>query len=129
MRKVLNHIIHFVLIIAGLVIFSHSIIPHDHHYEIACNDSKDEFPDHQHSPEHPVHCHLFNEIIIDNSIIAQNQEIIRHSQMLFACVYQLNLHPEVVKYINAVFGEKIQFQNTIEIVKGSPTRGSPSFLG
>jgi hypothetical protein len=57
------------LLLAGFIIISHLIIPHDHHTSFQKNSTRDSCPlsDEKtgHHPLFPAHCHAFNDMAAD----------------------------------------------------------------
>jgi hypothetical protein len=57
------------LIFAGAALFSHMIIPHDHHFTCPVSGAKDYCPAgnerSDHHPLFPGHCHAFNDLAAD----------------------------------------------------------------
>ena len=73
MRKILKNIPPFFLLLAGLIVIAHMIIPHDHHLSESGSDLNDTCPFSKnktsHSTHFPVHCHAFNDIASEKAII------------------------------------------------------------
>jgi hypothetical protein len=66
MSNIYRSICIFFLLLAGLVISAHMIIPHDHHLSDTINGQRDGCPVSDgksgHSTGLPVHCHAFNDL-------------------------------------------------------------------
>jgi hypothetical protein len=66
MIKILKNIPAFFLLVAGLAICAHLIIPHDHHLSDAYSYQVDKCPASNGKTSHnsgfPVHCHAFNDL-------------------------------------------------------------------
>lgn len=64
--KVIKSIRAFSLLLAGMAIVVHMIIPHDHHLAATVIGVKESCPFSQHKSEHhpffPAHCHAFNDL-------------------------------------------------------------------
>jgi hypothetical protein len=85
--KIIKTIRAFLLILAGLAIVVHMIIPHDHHLSGPLNGMKEQCPLSQQKPDHhpvfPGHCHAFNDLAAEKfSPVIVKQE----NQTSFAAV-------------------------------------------
>lgn len=70
-NRIFKSLRHIFLLFAGVVIISHLIIPHDHHFSIQNNSLKDscQMPDEK-SGRHPLlpaHCYAFNDLTAEKS--------------------------------------------------------------
>jgi hypothetical protein len=78
----------FLLLLAGLVIVVHQIIPHDHHtYELAAgHDDSCPYSDSRsdHHPVFPVHCHAFNDLASEKAIAFVPGNNIQNSCLFFS---------------------------------------------
>jgi len=125
MRKKHNNITLLFLLITGLVIFSHSIIPHDHHYSF--KGDKEHHHDEDATNHEPVHCYVLNEIIVDKPAASAGQSLADNLPMIttqvLSSIFELN---------NPVFSKHPFPDNEVQpallvLIKTSPTRGSPLF--
>jgi hypothetical protein len=65
MDKIVKKIPAFFLLIAGLAIVAHMVIPHDHHPvdQIVCHEDPSPFSNEQtHHTSFPFHCHVCNDL-------------------------------------------------------------------
>jgi hypothetical protein len=125
MRKEHNNITLLFLLITGLVIFSHSIIPHDHHYSF--NEDKEHHDNEDANNHEPVHCYILNEIIVDKPATSSTQSLSNQLalvtfQVLFS-IFELN-NPVFSKH---PFPDNEAQPTLLVLIKTSPTRGSPLF--
>jgi hypothetical protein len=75
MNKIIKNTSAFFLLLAGLAIILHSIIPHDHHLAESCISQNDSCPlsgnntdNHGVNPSgSPVHCHAFNDLVSEKA--------------------------------------------------------------
>lgn len=66
-----NHTSKFLILIAGIIIFAHAVIPHHHHFDfleahpenLECENTK---PD-KHNKNLDTHCHAFNIVISEKA--------------------------------------------------------------
>jgi hypothetical protein len=69
MRRLLSSIRILFLLLAGLAVSAHAVIPHDHHLTGSACGQKDSCPVPDDKPgQHPcfpVHCHAFNDIAVE----------------------------------------------------------------
>ena len=123
MKKTIRNIIAYVFLITSLAIFFHSVIPHDHHYNVNCDLSHHQ--QHNHSDSHPIHCHFFNEIIVDKAITTTHQKNVKFTLFDFALLFADNFQKINREYTKEYFPEQ-----TVQIIfdiciENTPTRGSP----
>lgn len=73
MNELLKHISVFPLLLAGLILGAHQLIPHDHHIADSYSNQDKDCPasDNQsnHNSGFPVHCHAFNDLVSEKSRI------------------------------------------------------------
>jgi len=110
------------MLIAGLVIFSHSLIPHDHHYNLA-NDLADEH--HNDEDRVPIHCHFLDFVTVGQIIQKTVIQKIVIQPNLFVVLSDFNFEKKTNQQIPFINSEKKPYLLTI--IKTLPTRGSPSF--
>ncbi len=125
MKKSIRNIIAYVLLITSLAIFFHSVIPHDHHYSVNCDLSHHQHS-HNRSDSHPIHCHFFNEIIVDKAITTTHQKIVKFTLLDFTLLFTDDFKKINGEYTHEYFPEQI-VQVVFDIcIESSPTRGSPA---
>lgn len=110
------------MLVIGVVILSHSIIPHDHHYNIVCDTS--EADHHENAKNHIAHCHYFNEIIsqrasVDDGYSAENVFVTTF------CALIVNTDIEIASSQLLLFQDKDKLINFLYFNEIAPTRGSP----
>ena len=128
MRNIYKNIFSLLLLIAGLVIFSHAVIPHDHHYDAACETEHHEHHDDEEEGRHPMHCHFLNDIVFDDVVLIGNQ-----SGFNIPSTDLPDFHPVKIWVYNNLLArlailEKHNLPDYSVFIKNSPTRGSPFFL-
>ena len=120
MRKIFKNISLLFLLIAGLVVLSHSFIPHDHHYDLA-----DDLADRHHNDaeNEPLHCHFLDFAMVNGSVQkAVNQKVVM--QPVFFSV--LSLPFDKKESFRPAYLIKSDFKPVLFIfVSSSPVRGSP----
>ena len=125
MREIYKNTFAYILLIVGLIIFSHSIIPHDHHYTNVCETEHDAHQGHEDADNDPVHCHFLNDIIIDKAITNHSSNITNHLPLLFTIIYQNveidDNQPLTVKR----FLDDDGLHDRQTFIDVSPSRGSP----
>ncbi len=128
MAKNYKNTISIFLLITGLIIFSHAILPHDHHYDNHLETTHKEHHEKNKNGQEPVHCHFFNDVVI-NKITSHSQSIVKPISLfkLYTIDISFNLTEDLVNknYSNQTF----HFPDKLFLSPHSPTRGSPlSFL-
>ena len=126
MKREFKNIISFFLLITGLVIFSHSIIPHDHHYDVM-NTTHHEHHNDENSGSEPIHCHYFNEIIFDKTILSFNNQILKQIPTNFALIFDNKFSLDNNLSPKTLFFKKDNLPDYFVFIENSPTRGSPTF--
>ncbi len=106
------------MLIVGLAIFSHSLIPHTHHYNLA-----DEY--HNDKDNESTHCHFLNLITIDKAIQKTFNQKITIQPILLVVLYHLNFEEKLNEL--SYFIKSDSKSNLLTFISTSPTRGSPSF--
>lgn len=127
MRKKFKNIIAFFLLITGLVMFSHSIIPHDHHYNIIGNLSNYEHHNNEKSDNNPIHCHFFNDIVIDKIISNTNQNLFKYLTSNIKILLNTKLYFDNNPLTKTAFLNINNLPDYFVLIESSPTRGSPFF--
>lgn len=123
MRKIYQNIFSVLLLFAGVVIFSHSIIPHDHHYDQSCDTEHHEHHDTDH--DSPMHCHFLNDVVFDDVVISSNQTVVNNNPSQYIILFSLNnLEEQTAKH--CLFLIKSDNPPDYQVfLEHSPTRGSP----
>ena len=94
----------FLVLIAGIIIFAHAVVPHNHHFytsdtyseNLECNTTKSD--KHGENPE--THCHALNIIVSEKSSnVAVNSSLI--SQLHFD-LFDIETNPSLVLNINEI---------------------------
>lgn len=124
MKKQTQNIIAYLLIATSLAIFFHSVIPHDHHYDMNCELSHHQH-DHDNSDQEPIHCHFFNEVIVDKAITTTNKKIADDTSIAFAALLLLNFRFTNNELPKFYFPEQEKLTLSLAFRENTPTRGSP----
>jgi len=119
-----KNIISIFLLITGLVMFSHSLIPHDHHYDNHIETTHEEHQEKDASGNEPIHCHFLNDIV-NNKISTSHQSIVKQITLLFNYIPDLNLDFENTPVLKAIFYNDFYYPDYLTYIDISPTRGSP----
>ncbi len=127
MKKQIRNIIVYILIATSLAIFFHSVIPHDHHYTANC-DIVHHHQNHDTQDQNPIHCHFFNEIIVDKAIISSYHLAVKFSPLNFVVLFIEEIQITNKDYSALVFREPVFFPDFIVHIQSFPTRGSPFLL-
>ena len=118
MNKNYKNITSIVLLIVGLIIFTHSVIPHDHHYDFSSD------VEHHHN-DNPIHCHYFNNIDSDKVRTNNFTNTMKELPVLYAVIlsnlFDLDLHSQVNNFIS--LNDNTPYYCVL--ISNSPTRGSP----
>jgi len=112
------------LLITGLVMFSHSLIPHDHHYDNHLETTNEEYQEKNEKGQEPIHCHFFNDIVIEKISIS-HKSIVKPISLFI--VYITNISFDFTEdLVNKSFtNQAFHFPDKIFLSPNSPTRGSP----
>ena len=124
MIKQTKNIIAYLLIATSLAIFFHSVIPHDHHYDMNCELSHNQH-NHDNSDQKPIHCHFFNEVIVDKAITTANNKISDDTSIAFAALLLLNFRFTNNKLPKFHFSKQEKLTLNFVFRENMPTRGSP----
>ncbi|MFV0365689.1 MAG: hypothetical protein ACK5JS_04190 [Mangrovibacterium sp.] len=74
----------FFLLLAGLIVFAHTIIPHDHHPELIHSALDSSYENHNNDNSAPLaHCHAFNLLDAKQDNLCLPQQLAIHSASLF----------------------------------------------
>jgi hypothetical protein len=96
MRKIMKILDGLFLLLAGLVIVAHQIIPHDHHFSESASGKENPCPysnsKSDHHPGFPVHCHAFNDLASEKAIIIIPENKVRNNSTI------LNYFAEILHY-------------------------------
>jgi len=112
------------MLIIGLVIFSHSIIPHDHHYDIVTDIDHEEHHGKDKSGHEPIHCHYFNDVVISKVSISVQQPI-KQILKIIGTISSLEIDYRKNTFLKAIFFSDFIFPEYFAFLDTSPTRGSP----
>jgi hypothetical protein len=78
------------LLLAGLAVSAHAIIPHDHHLSESSASSEDTCPFSNEKPDHhngfPIHCHAFNDLASEKIVMSLVPLIDRHNYIAIASI-------------------------------------------
>ncbi|VAW20778.1 hypothetical protein MNBD_BACTEROID01-1131 [hydrothermal vent metagenome] len=126
MQKGIKNTSTFFLWLAGLIIFSHAITPHHHHFSPIVNYSHQ--VNHKDNPpeDNPFHCHSFNNLAIDKVEVISNKsssiKIISDIAIINSTCFQYSKNPRK----RICFSTNNDCLLNIVFLKNSPTRGSPA---
>ena len=123
MKQQYKNIFGLVLLIAGLVLLSHAVIPHDHHYNEVCDSHHHQ--DHDADHESPMHCHFLNDVVFDDVVLTYNQVDIKYLPLLFTYVFDTIIENEGLLQSSLQFAKSDNLPDYLILIKHSPTRGSP----
>lgn len=126
MRKQYQNIFSMMLLFAGIVIFAHSIIPHDHHFDM--NIEAEHQQEQHENHDSPLHCHFLNDIVFDKVVISFNQTVVKNIPALNAILFSLNNSDEQAAnhYLSIIKSDNLPDYQVF--LAHSPTRGSPKLL-
>ncbi|TAL59137.1 MAG: hypothetical protein EPN88_17675 [Bacteroidetes bacterium] len=92
MSRILRYITILFLLLAGVAITAHLIIPHDHHLTDSFSDKGESCPVSDgktgHHPGFPVHCHAFNDLTSDRVIISFIPDKIWHKDLEISSLFK-----------------------------------------
>ncbi len=130
MYRIFKTISLFLLVIAGLTVIAHSIIPHDHHLADAYSGNGDSCPVSDNRPGHhpglPVHCHAFNDLtsekivlnIVPDEIQLRNLGVINDCNHYFA-----DLQSYTIKYYNVRILLPDMYGKEYSSLRAPPSKG------
>ena len=125
MAKKYKNTISIFLLITGLLMLSHSVLPHDHHYDNFVEVNHNEHQEKNNKGQEPIHCHFFNDIVVDNSNSTANQNLVKQIILLFSYIPELNIDFENTPVHKTIFYDDFHYPNFPSYIDVSPTRGSP----
>lgn len=122
MKKIFKNTTLFFILIAGLVIFLHSLIPHNHHYNLA-----DDLADEQQNDEDsvPIHCHFLDYVTVDQTTQKTVIQKVVQQPVLFVVLSSFNFKEKLNKQPSFINSDPKS--DLLTFIKTSPTRGSPFF--
>ncbi len=123
MRKKIKNIITFFSLFIALVIFSHSVLPHDHHFDLACTHTHDDH-NNDNSSENHAHCHYFNNIIIQKSHLASKIAIKKLEKVKIFAIKNILVQESLFVPKNDI-DNSFYYPFSEILTYTSPTRGSP----
>jgi hypothetical protein len=86
MSRLFKYIPVFVLWIAGIGLFGHMIMIHDHHSEAVCSAENEKCPASEQSKDQhsgsPIHCHAFNDIAAEKAVPFQFQSNVQCNDLI-----------------------------------------------
>ena len=121
MIKKIKNINLLILWFAGLIMFAHSVIPHDHHFDFNHKKHHEE----SNSQKEPIHCFSFNDIISDNT--TQKTYKVTNENIL-SSFYSNDNKFSFQDFENSwkiLFPNKNKFDCKIVFIENIPVRGSP----
>ena len=104
--------------------FSHSLIPHDHHYDNHLETTHEEHQEKDASGNEPIHCHFFNDVV-NNKISTSHQSIVKQITLLYILISEFDFDFENVSILKNIFHTDFYYPNYLALLDISPTRGSP----
>ena len=116
----------FFLGFAGLIFFLHSVIPHQHHYNIDPDTTQQATNDH--SSGKPLECHAFNDLAVDILNFASSIIPFPDTSEIFITEDSNHFSILVKQAVKAVFLVRNEKIPSFVFLKSSPSRGSPSFV-
>ena len=112
MNKVLKYVPVFFLLLAGLILSAHMVIPHDHHITDPFSDQDRNCPSSNSHTDHksgfPVHCHAFNDIATDKVRLCSFSPIFQ-----FGCIDFVGLTDSLTPYLQVSNKRIIDFQKPV----------------
>ena len=128
MSKILKNIPVFFLVLAGLAISAHLIIPHDHHLSDTYLYQEDKCPASNGKTSHnsglPIHCHAFNDLASEKATTYVLTKIIR-SKNISNDFLPDSFSFEITVPIITIFDIRERFPDSY-FVQLSPLRAPPS---
>ena len=124
MSKLIKNISIILFLFVGTAILAHSIIPHDHHYELGANL---EHHNHQNGQE-PIHCHYLNHIDLDKVSTNNFQRLSKQLPALLAVISFDNQKTISDIFTDIAQTEQVNLSLLNVLLNTSPTRGSPVVL-
>jgi len=112
------------LLITGLVILSHSILPHDHHYDNHLETTHEEHQEKNTSGNEPIHCHFFNDIVIEKVSIS-HKSIVKPISLFILYITNISFNFTEDLGHKSFTNQAFHFPSKLFLSENSPTRGSP----
>ena len=125
MKGYFKNIFTFFMLIIGLVIFSHSIIPHDHHYDVITDINHEEHHEKNKTENEPIHCHYFNDFVISNVTVSAHYSYKQISKII-SNISEFEIYFNRNTVLKVIFYSDFSFLEYFSFIDISPTRGSPS---
>ncbi len=123
MKQQYKNIFSLVLLIAGLVLLSHAVIPHDHHYNEVCDSQHHQ--DHDADHESPMHCHFLNDVVFDDVILSFNHIDIKDFPVLYSFSFNTIIKDDDIYNTSLQYINLDNLPDYFVFIEQSPTRGSP----
>ena len=108
----------------SLMIFSHVVIPHHHHFDSLLEHNKTK-QSNQHSEESASHCHAFNILIIDNTKASSQNISIYKNNFTAVTDRDISYQPIRIERSTNIVENKNTHPDEV-FHENFPTRGSPS---
>jgi len=106
---------------AGLMIFAHTVIPHDHHIDF----NHETHHNKSNSQDTPIHCFFFNDIIYNNTSLVINKVTAEKTSNSFIDIEKKSPSLLFESFSKRLLSEKNTFKNKIVFLGNIPVRGSP----
>lgn len=107
----------------GLLLFAHGLTPHHHHFDSVYDHLQHPVQQENHAEDNPLHCHAFNDLILDTEISANNISLKEITAVL------LVEEDFYLRAKNITESTDVSQKNDIPtdevFLSESPTRGSP----
>jgi len=112
------------LFLAGLVIFFHALVPHDHHYD---NDLEN----HHHGQQEKdatgnetLHCYFFNDGLLKKIPVSFAKRV--HQKLATADFKSKSETNQIARFVLKInLSTRFTFSNYLAFLDTSPSRGSP----
>ncbi len=124
MNKKAKHIITYFSLFIGLVIFSHAVIPHDHHFQIFNNHSHTGDDDDNSGKNH-AHCFYLNDVIIQKSDLSSNIINQKHVNAKDIAIKGNIKEQESLSLAEIVLNDNCYCFENDALLISAPVRGSP----
>ena len=129
-RKIFKYISVFSLLLAGLILSAHQIIPHDHHLSDSFGSKENSCPYSRGSEKpnsgFPLHCHAFNDLLSEKLITYLIINYIRCDDFMVAGYSESNNH--LLQFTILSFSNSIEPLIDSEILELSALRAPPSLI-
>ncbi len=124
MIKKIKNINLTVLWFAGLMLFAHAVIPHDHHIDF----NHEKYHNKSNSQDTPIHCFFFNDIISDNTTTEIYKITPEKSLNPFSYKENKFSFQNFGTYLKILFPKNNRTDNKIIFIENTSVRGSPLFV-